>query len=70
MLAAVTALMLAGMRRDIFGIGATGSCPTTDLAVVGGCLISLFLLVSGCHNISTSYHESEATDMPFAEAMM
>ena len=69
-LATVAALMLIRMRRDIFGIGATGSGPGADLAVVGGGLFSLFLLFSGCHNISTSFHETEATDMPFAEAMM
>ena len=70
MFATVAALVLVGVRRDIFGIGPAGSRPVVDLAVVGGGLISVFLLFSGCHNISTSYHESEATDMPFAEVLM
>jgi hypothetical protein len=69
-LATVPAFMLFGMRGNIFGIWATGSRPVIDLAIVGWRFACLFLLLSGCHNISTSFPSIEATDMPFAGALM
>jgi hypothetical protein len=70
LLAAVSAFVLIGMRWNIFWIWPAGSRPVIDFAVVGRAFLSLFLLLPGCHNISTSYPSIEATDMPFAEAMM
>ena len=70
LLATVSAFVLFGMRWNVFGIWPTGSRAVIDFAVVGRALLSLFLLLFGCHFISTSYLSIEATDMPFAEAMM
>jgi hypothetical protein len=68
--AAVSALVFVGMGRNVFRIRSTRSRSLVDLAVIGWAFLSLFALLSGCHNISTSYPSIEATDMPFAEAMM
>jgi integral membrane sensor domain MASE1 len=69
-LATVSALVLVGVRRNVFGIGPTGSRSAIDLAVIGRAFLILILLFFGRHDFSTSYPSMEATDMPFAEAMM
>jgi hypothetical protein len=68
--AAVSALVFVGMGRNVLGVRSTGSRSLIDLAIIGGAFPGLFLLLFGCHNFSTSYRSIEATDMPFAEAMM
>jgi hypothetical protein len=69
-LAPISAFVLAGVRWNVFRVGLTG--PGTLVAVALFCrgFCTLFLLSSGCHNISNLYPPIEATDMPFAEALM
>jgi hypothetical protein len=66
----VAALVLGGVRWDVFGVWLAGSGARIAVALLcrGSC--TLFLLSSGWHNISNLYPSIEATDMPFAEAMM
>jgi len=70
LLATVSAFVLFGMRRNIFGIWPTGSSSVIDFAIVGRAFLSLFLLLIGCHFYLHFVPVVKATDMPFAEAMM
>jgi hypothetical protein len=75
-LASVTAFVLIGVRRNVFGIRLAGSGPRVPIALFSrssalfGRIPALFLLSCGWHNISNRYPSNEATDMPFAEALM
>src|SRR6478672_5176436 len=55
LLATVSAFVLVGVRRNVFGIWLTGSRPVIDFTVISRAFLSLFLLLFGCHFISTSY---------------
>src|SRR6267143_3202045 len=69
-LAPVTALMLARVGWDVFWVWLSG--PGARIAVALFCRRygTLFPLSPGWHNTSNSYPSIEATDMPFAEALM
>jgi hypothetical protein len=69
-LTAVTTFVLIRMRWDIFRVGLPGAHTGIAVALLCRGLLTLFLLSSGCHNISNRYPSIKATDMPFAEALM
>ena len=60
-----------GIARDTGDVMNTGSAEAhrTDSCLCRGSR-TLFLLSFGWHNISNLYPSIEATDMPFAEALM
>jgi hypothetical protein len=68
--APISAFVLAGVRRDVFRVGLAGPGTLVVVALFRRGFGILFLLSSGCHNISNLYPPIEATDMPFAEALM
>jgi len=69
-LATITALVFAGVRWDVFGVWLAGPGARIAVALFHRGFCNLFLLSPGWHNISDRYPSIEATDMPFAEAMM
>lgn len=69
-LAPISTFVLAGVRWNVFRVGSTGPGTLVAVALVCRGFGTLFLLSSGCHNISNLYPPIEATDMPFAEASM
>jgi hypothetical protein len=74
--ATITAFVLFGVGRNVLRVGLTGPGSLVSVALFNrvfpllGRILTLFLLSGGCHNISSSYPSIEATDMPFAEALM
>jgi hypothetical protein len=58
------------VRWDVFGAWLAGPGARIAVALLCRGFCTLFLLSSGWHNISNLYPSIEATDMPFAEAMM
>jgi hypothetical protein len=66
----VAAFVLAWVGWNVFGVWLAR--PGARVAVALFCRGSgtLFLLSPGWHNISNRYPSIEATDMPFAEALM
>jgi hypothetical protein len=69
-LAPITTLVLGGVRWDVFCVWPARPRALVAVALFRRGFATLFLLSSGCHNISNRYPSIEATDMPFAEAMM
>jgi hypothetical protein len=67
---AVTTLVLVRVGRNVFGVWLAGPGARIAVALFSRGSRTLFLLSSGWHNISNRYPSIEATDMPFAEAMM
>jgi hypothetical protein len=67
-LSAVIALVLARMGWSVFGVGLAR--PGALVAALFCRSGTLFPLSPGWHNISNLYPSIEATDMPFAEALM
>jgi hypothetical protein len=68
--APISAFVLAGVRRNVFRVGLAGPGTLVAVTLFRRGFGTLFLLSSGCHNISNLYPPIEATDMPFAEALM
>jgi hypothetical protein len=66
----ITTLVLGGVRWDVFGVWLAGPSPRIAVTLFCRGFCTLFPLSSGWHNISNRYPSIEATDMPFAEAMM
>jgi hypothetical protein len=66
----ITALVLDGVRWDVFGVWLARPGARIAVALLCRGFCTLFPLSSGWHNISNRHPSIEATDMPFAEAMM
>jgi hypothetical protein len=66
----IAALVFGGVRWDVFGVWLAGPGPRIAVTLFCRGFCTLFPLSSGWHNISNRHPSIEATDMPFAEAMM
>jgi hypothetical protein len=66
----ITALVLGRVGWDVFWVWLAGPRARIAVALVCRGFGTLFPLSSGWHNISNLYPSIEATDMPFAEALM
>jgi hypothetical protein len=69
-LTTVAALVLVWMRRNVLRIRLAGSRTGIAIALLLRGARTLFLFSGRCHVISNLYPSLEATDMPFAEALM